>query len=61
MKSDARFALWNDVAVLQDRAPFQRDDSDLDRYRQLNDTAYLDVGDAEAVARAVWGDDDWAT
>jgi hypothetical protein len=35
---------------------FQRDDSDLDRYHWLNDTAYLDVG--EAIARAVWGDDD---
>lgn len=37
---------------------FQRDDSDLHRYHWLNDTAYLDVGDVEAKARAVWGDDD---
>ena len=36
---------------------FQRDDSHLDRYHWLNDTAYLDVGDVEAIARAVWGDE----
>jgi len=34
---------------------FQRDDNDTDRYHWLNDTAYLDVGDVEAIARAVWG------
>jgi hypothetical protein len=33
---------------------FQREDNDLDRYHWLNDTAYLDVGDVEAIARAVW-------
>ena len=37
---------------------FQRDDNDTDRYHWLNDTAYLDVGDVEAIARAAWGDDD---
>lgn len=36
----------------------QRDDSGLDRYHWLNHTAYLDVGDVEAMARAVWRDDD---